>query len=154
MRRRDAELSSRVQNHAVMKTVRDVLSSDRSTRSATIVVVEDEVLVRMVAADYLRYRGFRVVEAGTADEAIRVLGAGERVDVVFSDVQTPGSPDGFALARRIRREQPGVKVILTSGAPRPAAVACELFETGPVMRKPYELGEVARRTGQFVARTS
>ena len=65
MRRRDAELSSRVQNHAVMKTVRDVLSSDRSTRSATIVVVEDEVLVRMVAADYLRYRGFRVVEAGT-----------------------------------------------------------------------------------------
>jgi len=47
-----------------------------------------------------------------------------------------------------------VKVILTSGAPRPAAVACELFEAGPVMRKPYELGEVARRIGQFVARSS
>ena len=89
-----------------MKTVRDIISSDRSTRSATIVVVEDEVLVRMVVADYLRYRGFRVVEAGTADEAIRVLGTGERVYVVFSDVQTPGSPDGFALARRIRRERP------------------------------------------------
>ena len=73
-RRRDAELSNRVQNRTV---VRDIVSSDRSTPSATIVVAENEVLVRMVVADYLRYRGFRVVEAGTADEAIRVPGTGE-----------------------------------------------------------------------------
>ena len=106
MRRRDAELSSRVQNHAVMKTVRDIISSDRSTRSATIVVVEDEVLVRMVVADYLRYRGFRVVEAGTADEAIRVLGTGERRCRLFPTRRRQGVPTvslwpgGFGLSSR------------------------------------------------------
>ena len=81
-------------------------------------------------------------------------GTGELADIVFSDVETPGSLDGFALARWIRREQPGVKVILTRARRDRLRVAGELFEAGPVLRKPYEVGEVARRIGQCVARSS
>src|SRR5512139_614094 len=85
-----------------------------------VLVVEDDVLVRTVLAAYLRECGFDVVEAGSADEAIRVLEAGIRVDIVFSDVNMPGSMDGFGLARWLRRERPGLKIILTTGAGRTA----------------------------------
>jgi two-component system, response regulator PdtaR len=78
-----------------MRTARDIAERDLPAQSPTVLVVEDEVLVRMVIADYLRDCGFRVLEASTADEAMRVLGTNERVDIVFSDVQMPGSLDGF-----------------------------------------------------------
>ena len=81
-------------------------------------MVEDEILVRAVAAANLRDCGFDVVEAGNADEAIRVLQAGIRVDIVFSDVNMPGSLDGFGLALWLRRERPDLKFILTSGRHR------------------------------------
>src|SRR5262249_60223603 len=72
-----------------------------------ILFVEDEVLIRMAVADYLRDCGYRVIEAGNADEAIKVLCSNESVDVVCSDVQMPGSMDGFGLAQWIRRERAG-----------------------------------------------
>ena len=83
--------------------------------SATVLVAEDEILVRTVIAAYLRDCGFDVVEAGNADEAVRVLEAGTRVDIVFSDVNMPGRLDGFGLAQWLRRKRPGLKIILTSG---------------------------------------
>jgi CheY-like chemotaxis protein len=76
-------------------------------RPPTILIVEDEVLMRLVLADYLRSCGYRVVEANTADEAVTILSkTDETVDIVFSDVQMPGTMDGFALARWLRREHP------------------------------------------------
>jgi CheY-like chemotaxis protein len=63
-------------------------------------VVEDEVLVRLVIADYLRECGYKVYEAVNAGEAVAMLQAPEVfINVVFSDVQMPGTMDGFALAR-------------------------------------------------------
>src|ERR1051325_8090552 len=88
----------------------------------TILVVEDDVLVRNLAAAYLRESGFKVIEATSADEAIRVLQA---------DVQMPGSMGGLGLAQWVRRERPWLKVILTSGAARTAK------EAG-VLAKPYD----------------
>ena len=86
----------------------------------TILVVEDDVLVRNVVAAYLRECGFDVIEANGADEAVHVLQADVRVDIVFSDVNMPGSMDGFGLAQWVRRERPWLRVILTSGAARTA----------------------------------
>jgi CheY-like chemotaxis protein len=119
----------------------------------TILVVEDEVLIRTVIADYLRDCGYRVHEAVSADEAIAILQAPEvSVDVVFSDVEMPGSMDGFGLARWIRANMPGMQVILTSGAERSADIAGTLCEAGPLLKKPYPSPDIVERIRQLTAK--
>lgn len=69
-------------------------------RQEPILVVDDEILIRHVIADYLRGGGYEVIEASDADEAVGLLRQAEiEIDVVFSDVQMPGSMDGFSLAK-------------------------------------------------------
>lgn len=119
----------------------------------TVLVVEDEVLIRLVIADYLRECGYRVHEAANADEALAVLESPDvTVDVVFSDVSMPGSMDGFALARWIRANRPQVDVVLTSGIDRTAEIAGTLCEAGPILGKPYEPQSVVDRIKQLLAR--
>ena len=117
----------------------------------TILVVEDDVLIRSVVAGYLRDCGFDVIEANGADEAIRMLQAEVRIDVVFSDIQMPGSMDGFGLAQWVRRERPSLKVILTSGAARTAKEAGDLCEQGPILAKPYDHAELERHIRTLLA---
>jgi CheY-like chemotaxis protein len=105
----------------------------------------------MVAA-YLRECGYDVIEASGADEAIRVLQADVRIDIVFSDVNMPGSMDGFGLAQWVRRERPWLRVILTSGAARTAKEAGDLCEHGPVLAKPYDHAELERHIRSLLAR--
>jgi CheY-like chemotaxis protein len=91
-------------------------SDDQSV--PVVLLVEDEVLIRMAIADYLRSCGYRVIEAGSADEAVAVIDGRARIDVVFTDVKMPGSMDGFGLARCVRQRLPGIPVVLTSGVHR------------------------------------
>lgn len=119
-----------------------ILSPERDAATqASILVVEDEVLVRSVVGIYLRDCGFQVVEAGNADEAIRVLRSGLAVDIVFSDVNMPGSMDGFGLAQWIRRERPGLRLILTSGSPQKTG---DLGKHHPLLAKPYDHAKLER----------
>lgn len=124
-----------------MSAARNVSGQPASAPSPTILVVEDEILVRAVAAANLPDCGFDVIEAGDADEAIRILQAGIRVDIVFSDVNMPGSLDGFGLALWLRRERPDLKFILTSGAP-PIAHDASVAH-GPILAKPYDHAALA-----------
>jgi CheY-like chemotaxis protein len=103
-----------------------------AARKITLLVVEDEILIRMAAADHLRNNGFRVLEASTAAEALAVFAAGEPIQLVFTDVDMPGAMDGSALARWIRKYFPDVKVLLTA-APGAAHGATQ----GAVLEKPY-----------------
>src|ERR1700757_4717265 len=80
----------------------------------TILIVEPDILVRMVIADYLRECGYRVIEGVNADDVLAVLGAGTKIDVILTEVQLSGSLDGFGLARQIREDHPEIDVILTS----------------------------------------
>src|ERR1700761_6952214 len=99
---------------------------------AVVLVVEDEILVRLTIAAYLRDCGYDVLEASHAGEAIRVLEAGLRISAVFSDINMPGGIDGFALAAWIAAHLPYIKVMLTSGHPR------NLSDGSPsVLAKPY-----------------
>ena len=124
-----------------------------SANPATILVVEDEVLIRLVVAEYLRDCGYKVHEAAHAGEAMAVLQAPEvTVDIVFSDVMMPGPMDGFALARWIRDNHPGINVLLTSGIDRSADIAGMLCEAGPLLEKPYEPHGVVDRIKQLMAR--
>ncbi len=104
-----------------------------------VLVVEDDVLVRLVIAAYLRDCGYRVFEAANGDEAIKLLARDEAgVGVVLTDVEMPGATDGFTLAQWIRRERPGVELVIAGTPARAAEAAGDLCEEGPQRAKPYE----------------
>ena len=111
---------------------------------STILIVEPDILIRMVIARYLRDCGYTVLEGVSAADAMTVLGSGQKIDVVFSEAQLCGEVDGFGLARWIREHCPDVDVILTTGARRAADKANDLCEEGP-LEKPYHPQEIVRR---------
>jgi CheY-like chemotaxis protein len=121
-----------------MKTTED--DGAGATRTETVLVVDSEVLVRMVIADYLRECGYRVIEAASVEEAMQVVEQddGGAVNVVLSDVEMPGEQGGFALAQWIRRRRPACNVILASAPARAAQAAGELCEQGPMLARPYD----------------
>lgn len=119
-------------------------------RAPAILVAEDEVLIRFVIADYLRECGFQVIEASSGDEAVSILASSVSVDLVFTDVQMPGSRDGFELAHWVRANRPGVPVLLTSGDAKKAATAKQLCENGPFFAKPYEVAQVVAQIRQHL----
>jgi CheY-like chemotaxis protein len=115
-----------------------------SAAPSTIVIVEPDILVRIVIASYLRDCGYRVLEGITAADVMTVLRSGQKIDVVFSEVRLRGKTDGFGLARWVRAHYPEVDVILTAGAARAADKASDLCDDGP-LEKPYKPPEVVRR---------
>jgi CheY-like chemotaxis protein len=102
-------------------------------------VVEDDSLVRVAICEDLREAGLSVIEAASADEALSYLGAGQPIDLVFTDIQMPGRLDGIGLARRLRARHPALPVVLTSGnAVPPEDLGGPLF-----LPKPYDHRRVA-----------
>jgi YesN/AraC family two-component response regulator len=81
----------------------------------TVLVVEDEGLVRMDIISFIDEEGFVVFEASNADEAIAILNANPRVGVMFTDIDMPGSMDGLKLAEAVRDRWPPIQIIVTSG---------------------------------------
>jgi CheY-like chemotaxis protein len=132
----------------------DLLSASTVRARHNLLVVDGEVLSRLVIAEYLRECGYRVHEAATADEAKEILGSPDvATDLVLLDVQNgAGSTEGFALAQWIREQQPGVKVVLSSGPARSADLAGELCESGPLLSKPYDPKHAVRRIKQLLAK--
>ena len=118
-----------------------------SETKATILIVEDEILVRWAIADYLQDCGFKILSASSAEEAIHALRQyALEIDVVFSDIRMPGSMDGFGLAAWIREHRPEVALILTSGHAQRSDAARELCEhAGEILRKPYDYEAVLAR---------
>jgi CheY-like chemotaxis protein len=115
-----------------------VTSTSETAVQDTILVVQNEVFVRMVICDYLRGCGYKVIEAANADEALVVLQNPEiPLDVVVTDIETPGAMDGFALSRWIRTHRPELDVLLTGSVPRAVSIASDLCDEGPLPR-PYD----------------
>lgn len=80
-----------------------------------VLVVEDNPIIRMGAIDLVLAAGYEAIEAHDADEAIRILESRSDIDLVFTDVQMPGTMDGIKLSHYIRKRWPPVKLILASG---------------------------------------
>lgn len=97
-----------------MATTSDPSPPSGSARPC-ILLVEDELLIRLLIGDELRDFGFGVIEAYNADEALRVLDSAVHIDLVISDVKMPGSIDGMALLTIVRERFPATPVIITSG---------------------------------------
>jgi DNA-binding NtrC family response regulator len=108
-------------------------------RKTTILVVEDEVLIRMAVSEYLRDAGYRVLDASNVAEAQAVFTVGEPVELVFSDVIMPGEQNGFDLAEWVQTQYPDVQVLLASGVAEIAKNAGYTGAHGPLITKPYSL---------------
>ena len=80
----------------------------------SILVVEDEVLIRLHLAEELRESGYTVIEAASGDEAIMLLSSLDDVGLVLTDIRMPGSLDGMALASWTRSQLPSIKIVLIS----------------------------------------
>jgi DNA-binding response OmpR family regulator len=113
-------------------------------RANTIIVVEPDVLTRMVLADYLRECGYKVVECPNAEDVLIILSAGRKVDAVLCEVDLIGGLNGFGLALRVKETHPAVDVLLTSGPSAAADRAGQLCEDGP-LEQPYHPRDVVRR---------
>lgn len=110
-----------------------VPASEAQKSAASVLVVEDEVLIRLEIAEELRAYGFLVVEAATADQALSYFQAGVQVDLVLSDIELPGTLNGVDLIRRLRAEAPNLPTVLTSGH------TPSVHEADAFLPKPYDL---------------
>lgn len=116
-----------------------------------ILVVEDEILIRVAVSDHLRACGYRVLEAANADDAVAIMCNDEKVALVFSDVRLPGSMDGLALGEWIRKNRPGTAVLLTSGEPCRALAPGTQSWSAAFLPKPYDLQDLASRITSVLA---
>ncbi len=122
-----------------MSPAEEPIADPKDSAQGTILVVEDEVLVRLSIAESLRDHGFTVIEAASGDEALTVLTAGLPVDLVFSDIHMPGRMDGVALAQWAASHYSYATVVLTSGVSSSLTLA---QAAAPLVRafipKPYD----------------
>ena len=84
-----------------------------------VLVVEDEPLVRMVAAETLAEAGYLILEAGTGEEAMQIITSGAPLSAVVTDIEMPGAVDGLELAKVIERRWPQIAVVIVSGRQLP-----------------------------------
>lgn len=83
--------------------------------SITVLVVEDDALLRMFAVEMIEEAGFRVIEAEHADAAIRLLETRDDIRIIFTDIDMPGSMNGLKLAHAVADRWPPIRIIATSG---------------------------------------
>jgi CheY-like chemotaxis protein len=107
----------------------------------TILVVEDEPLLRMTVVEELMDRGYAVLEAEDAEAAFGIIADTPVLDLLFTDIRLPGSHDGWHVAEAARRRFPDLPVLYTTGyAPDPQ----RQVPAGPTLRKPYPLDHLLK----------
>jgi two-component system, response regulator PdtaR len=108
-----------------------------------VLVVEDEPLINMMASEGLRDGGYEVISAHNAKEALDVLENRADIELIFTDVDMPGSVDGLTLAATVRDRWPTIHIVITTGKFRPGSAA--MPKGSAFLSKPYE-AEVLRKT--------
>lgn len=109
-----------------------------------MLVVDDELFVRLMAVDAISDAGYDTVEAANADEAVVALEGSDDIDVLFTDIRMPGSMDGLGLAALVRVRWPHVHVIITSGHVTPL----EIDPSMPFLAKPYRTRALTDRIAE------
>jgi CheY-like chemotaxis protein len=115
---------------------RPAMSSAYAARRPVVLIVEDEFLIRLHAAQIIEEAGFDVIEASNADEAISILEVRSDITVLFTDIQMPGSMDGLKLAAAVKGRWPPIKIVATSGVVN--VRSDDLPEGGRFLPKPYD----------------
>jgi DNA-binding NtrC family response regulator len=135
-----------------MSPAEDLMPDQHADAEAVVLVVEDEVLIRMAAADHLRSCGFKVAEASNAAEAQELILAGLQVDIVFTDITMAGPMDGAALTQWLSAHAPNIPVILTSGVTSSMEEAKRLCGNVRAMApKPYDYDVIVKQIRDVLA---
>jgi CheY-like chemotaxis protein len=92
-----------------------MMALNHTTFPTVVLVVEDEMLLRMRAVDMVEDAGFTPIEAVDADHAVAILESRSDIALLFTDIQMPGSMDGLKLAHAVHDRWPPIKIILVSG---------------------------------------
>jgi two-component system, response regulator PdtaR len=120
-----------------------------SNTSPLVLMVEDEALVRLSGVGILIDAGFRTIEAVNSVEALLILEADSNVQLLFTDVNMPGTIDGFALARQVYDRWPHIGIMIASGRsmpkPHQLPTGCRFY------RKPYSPQTVVRHARELTA---
>ena len=114
--------------------------STKTARRPVVLIVEDDLLIRLNAAQIIEEAEFEVIEAANADEAFEILETRSDITVLFTDIQMPGSMDGLKLAAAVKGRWPPIKIVATSG--RVNVRASELPQGGRFLAKPYNTNEL------------
>ncbi|MBR9763997.1 MAG: response regulator [Rhodobacteraceae bacterium] len=109
-------------------------------KSLTILVVEDEPIIRMDLALGLADFGYNVLEAGDAATALRVMDGSDAVDVLVTDIDMPGEINGIALASEVRRRSDSCRIVIMSGGTPPAPHA--MPQNSPFLEKPLAAKDI------------
>ena len=110
---------------------------------ATVLIVEDEDQVRVLAESYLREQGHQTVSAATAEEALAVFEVVTRIDVLFLDINLHGEMHaGFDVAKRARERQPDLAVLYTTGQAVTDGARAMMVENSAVLEKPYTVDQL------------
>ncbi|RYE08445.1 MAG: PAS domain S-box protein [Hyphomicrobiales bacterium] len=125
----------------------------RANSDETILLVDDEPLIRMVAAEQLEELGYIVVEAAEAASALRILNSGRQIDLLITDVGLPGGMNGRQLADAAREQRPDLEVLFVTGYAENAVLNHGHLDRGMhVMTKPFVMETFARRVRELIAR--
>ena len=137
-------------NPSPEENVRRDSVANEPVNSTAILIVEDEVLIRFMVADYLRTAGFEVREAVNSEEALHILAA-INVAVLVTDIRMPGKIDGVQLAKFVRSRLPETKIIIASAhAPDwPAPGLADSF-----ISKPFEPERLVERIRELLKSTT
>jgi CheY-like chemotaxis protein len=129
------------------------VASEVDPRGKTILVIEDDAIVRGMAVDMLTSLGYRTVQAGDGREALRVLDETEKIDLLFTDVVLPGDLNGPAIVRLARKRYPGIKCLYCSAYPRDALVDDGFLEGNvELIEKPYKKAALTEKLSAVMAR--
>jgi two-component system, response regulator PdtaR len=115
---------------------------------STVLVVEDEALVRFSICEELASQGYVVLAATNADEAIEILESRADISTVFTDIEMPGSMDGLKLAAAVRDRWPPINIIVTSGKGRPGQA--QLPKNTQFIEKPYQSADILTAFRAFI----
>lgn len=110
-------------------------ADEMTVEPRAVLVVEDEVLVRMLACDILKDGGYDPLEAVSAEEALVLLDARPDIALMFTDVDMPGEINGLGLARLVALRTPALPILITSGAG--AMPQIDIPPNGRFLKKPY-----------------
>ena len=117
-----------------MASPQPIHQSGTEPASATVLLVEDEILQRSMVADFLRMEGFSVLEAGSVAEAKRVLSTSQSIHLVLTDINMPGDENGIDLAKHVQARYPRLPILVLSGNP-----ARHEISGWPFLNKPFRL---------------
>jgi CheY-like chemotaxis protein len=110
----------------------------------TILVVDDDDLVRKSVITQINSLGYSTIEASGPAEALEIISSPESFDLLFSDIVMPGPFDGVELARLARERRPGLKIMLSSGFPdlKSGRSSDDSYEQWQILKKPYRRSEL------------